>query len=430
MRAGRAACWLRRPGARGPGGRARGGRRAGAAGRARAAGVGPRTGRVERAPCGSDAGRALRGARGRPPPLLVGVGASRARADEARPSAAPVPREVHPAARRGAARRYVRPGGRVLDPFAGSGTTLVQCARIGLRRRRRRRRGVQLPADARQDGALRRVSPRERAARRRLAARTLAARGRAATSREWYAPRAAAELLHFRARCSTSTSTPTCSSRARPRRALGAAARPTSTSSSRRRRSVEPVLVPQAPADLPAGRGGRQVPRPLPRRHARPAEGVPARPGERRAAEVLHGDARERRARGRVRRRSSPRRRTRASSTTTSSTATPTSCSGWTIVASASWAQLRAGPAGPRSRSTVDGNLGSAASLRGVSARPERPCVIVVNDRRELYPEILERSGLRLDDRLERHVNRRTGRRAGEYFESVLIATSAPLRVG
>ena len=47
--------------------------------------------------------------------------------------------------------------------------------------------------------------------------------------------------------------------------------------------------------------------------------------------------------------------------------------------------------------------------------------VIVVNDRRELY-EILERSGLRLVDRLERHVNRRTGRRAGEYFESILVA--------
>src|SRR5215510_14631374 len=27
--------------------------------------------------------------------------------------------------------RYVRPGGRVLDPFAGSGTTLVQCLESG-----------------------------------------------------------------------------------------------------------------------------------------------------------------------------------------------------------------------------------------------------------------------------------------------------------
>jgi len=45
-----------------------------------------------------------------------------------------------------------------------------------------------------------------------------------------------------------------------------------------------------------------------------------------------------------------------------------------------------------------------------------------LNDRRDLYPEILERAGLRLDERLRRHVNRRTGRRAGEFFEDVLIA--------
>jgi hypothetical protein len=47
---------------------------------------------------------------------------------------------------------------------------------------------------------------------------------------------------------------------------------------------------------------------------------------------------------------------------------------------------------------------------------------VVVNDRRDLYPAILEHAGLRLVDRLERHVNRRTGRRAGQYFESVLVA--------
>jgi hypothetical protein len=50
------------------------------------------------------------------------------------------------------------------------------------------------------------------------------------------------------------------------------------------------------------------------------------------------------------------------------------------------------------------------------------PILIVVNDGRELYPEILERARLRLEERLRRHVNRRTGRRAGEYFEDVLIA--------
>jgi energy-converting hydrogenase Eha subunit B len=49
--------------------------------------------------------------------------------------------------------------------------------------------------------------------------------------------------------------------------------------------------------------------------------------------------------------------------------------------------------------------------------------VIVVNDRRGLYPEILERSGLREEVRHRRHVNRRTGRRAGEYFEDVLVCS-------
>jgi hypothetical protein len=50
------------------------------------------------------------------------------------------------------------------------------------------------------------------------------------------------------------------------------------------------------------------------------------------------------------------------------------------------------------------------------------PVLIVVNDRRDLYPEILERAGLRLEERRRRHVNRRTGRRAGEFFEDVLVA--------
>jgi hypothetical protein len=50
---------------------------------------------------------------------------------------------------------------------------------------------------------------------------------------------------------------------------------------------------------------------------------------------------------------------------------------------------------------------------------------VVVNDRRALYDEILDRAGLRLEQRYSRHVNRRTGRRAGEYFEDVLVARRA-----
>jgi hypothetical protein len=56
------------------------------------------------------------------------------------------------------------------------------------------------------------------------------------------------------------------------------------------------------------------------------------------------------------------------------------------------------------------------------SLRPGAPLLVVVSDRRDLYPAILERAGLRLRERLRRHVNRRTGRRAGEFFEDVLVA--------
>ena len=51
---------------------------------------------------------------------------------------------------------------------------------------------------------------------------------------------------------------------------------------------------------------------------------------------------------------------------------------------------------------------------------------IVVNDRRALYDDIARRAGLRLESRSARHVNRRTGRRAGEYFEEVLWLAAAP----
>jgi hypothetical protein len=68
-----------------------------------------------------------------------------------------------------------------------------------------------------------------------------------------------------------------------------------------------------------------------------------------------------------------------------------------------------------------DGIVAALTNAAG-ALRPGAPVLIVVNDRRDLYPEILERSGLRLEERLRRHVNRRTGRRAGEFFEDVLVA--------
>ena len=71
----------------------------------------------------------------------------------------------------------------------------------------------------------------------------------------------------------------------------------------------------------------------------------------------------------------------------------------------------------------VDGISGVLANCVG-SLATDAPVIVVVNDRRDLYPEIFRRTGLRVVDRLERHVNRRTGRRAGEYYESVFVAVA------
>jgi hypothetical protein len=60
-----------------------------------------------------------------------------------------------------------------------------------------------------------------------------------------------------------------------------------------------------------------------------------------------------------------------------------------------------------------------------VKLRRRAPILIVVNDRRDLYMDILARAGLELEERLRRHVNRRTGRRAGEYFEEILVARAS-----
>jgi DNA modification methylase len=67
-----------------------------------------------------------------------------------------------------------------------------------------------------------------------------------------------------------------------------------------------------------------------------------------------------------------------------------------------------------------DGMVEVLENVRPV-VRAGAPIVIVVNDRRDLYPEILERAGLEVEERLVRHVNRRTGRRAGEFYEDVLV---------
>jgi hypothetical protein len=70
---------------------------------------------------------------------------------------------------------------------------------------------------------------------------------------------------------------------------------------------------------------------------------------------------------------------------------------------------------------------GIAAVLRNArtALRSGAPVLIVVDDRRGLYPDVLEQAGLTLETTYRRHVNRRTGRRNGEFYEHILVARSA-----
>jgi DNA methylase len=86
--------------------------------------------------------------------------------------------------------------------------------------------------------------------------------------------------------------------------------------------------------------------------------------------------------------------------------------------------ELGAGSAGTSRAALEDYSDGIASAVANAagSLRGGAPVIVVVNDRRDLYPRILERAGLLLEERFRRHVNRRTGRRAGEFFEDVLVA--------
>ena len=91
----------------------------------------------------------------------------------------------------------------MLDPFAGSGTTLVQALESGLDATGVDVAAVQLPADAREDARATTCSCSSASCATRCA-RLEALRRRAgrprprAFVRDWYAPKAAAELLFFR----------------------------------------------------------------------------------------------------------------------------------------------------------------------------------------------------------------------------------------
>ncbi|MCC6802656.1 MAG: class I SAM-dependent methyltransferase [Anaerolineae bacterium] len=56
-----------------------------------------------------------------------------------------------------------------------------------------------------------------------------------------------------------------------------------------------------------------------------------------------------------------------------------------------------------------------------ISMPANSPIIVVANDRKELYPEIAQLARMKVEATLERHVNRRTGRRSTEFYETIFI---------
>jgi hypothetical protein len=323
--------------------------------------------------------------------------------------------------------RYVVPGGHVLDPFAGSGTTLVQSLESG-----RDATGVDIAGF---NCLLMRVKTRRHnlaALRRDLMwaheqASTFEADGRTPPDatpyvRDWFAPRAAAELLRFRSLLEQVASADVL------RVILARAAR------SARRTTHFDLDVPREPQHAPywchkhrrtctpVGEARRFLLRYTLDTLDRIETFAAARADEAYAS-VRHGDARELELVGPF-----------------DGVITSPPYPGlidyheqhryaYELLGLDERRESELGrPARGLGREAIRAYVdGVAAVLANARRRlvPDAPVCIVVNDRRDLYPEILRRAELRLDDRLERHVNRRTGRRAGEYFESILVCRAA-----
>ncbi len=318
--------------------------------------------------------------------------------------------------------RYVRPGGRILDPFAGSGTTLVQALESGYDAV-----GIDVAAfncllmrvkTARHDSFL-----LERELRDALTRRSRSRERPQGYVRKWYAPRAAAELLHFRSLVSEYEHADVL------RVVLARAAR------SARLTTHFDLDFPKRPQREPYScHKHRRICRPvqeadkfLARYVLDTLERLKAfqRLRDRaRTAHVVHGDAREVALDGPF-----------------DGVLTSPPYPGlidyheqhryaYELLGLDDRRERELGAAARGlSRAAIeDYATGISQILRRCAdtLAPGAPVIVVVNDRRGLYPEILERSGLDLVDRLERHVNRRTGRRAGEYFESVFVGVRSP----
>ena len=318
--------------------------------------------------------------------------------------------------------RYVTPGGRVLDPFAGSGTTLVQCLESGYDAV-----GVDVAGF---NCLLMRVKTAEYDLERLEAdlhgALARPGRSRARPTRyvrEWFSPAAAAELLHFRSIVDDYEHADVL------RVVLARAARSSRLTT---HFDLDFPRVPQVGpywchkhrrTCAPVQEAGKFLSRYLLDTLARleTFTGVRARGF---AARVLHGDSTKLGLDGPF-------------DAVITSPPYPGLIDyheqhryAYELLGLDDRRERELGAAvSGTGRAAIEAYVAGISTVLTRSADAlvdHAPVLVVVNDRRDLYPEILRRSRLRLVDRLERHVNRRTGRRSGEYFESVLVCVRDP----
>ena len=85
--------------------------------------------------------------------------------------------------------------------------------------------------------------------------------------------------------------------------------------------------------------------------------------------------------------------------------------------------EIGAASNGSSRRAISDYQKGIAEVFRRAAAAMPKgaPLVVVAGDRHNLYDNIAEMAGVEVEAVLRRHVNRRTGRRASEFYESVFI---------
>jgi DNA modification methylase len=316
--------------------------------------------------------------------------------------------------------RHLTRGQRVLDPFAGSGTTLVQALESGLSAS-----GCDVAAF---NCLLMRVKTRRydpfllesdlRDCLRRFRRGDGEAGEPSAFVRDWYAPRAAEELLRFRALAAGYEHEDVL--RVVLSRAARSARRTTHFDLDfPKRPQIEPYWCHKHRRECrPVGEAAKFLSRYTLDTLARLKEF--ARVRGRGEAEVLHGDARELGLGGPF-------------DAVVTSPPYPGLIDyheqhryAYELLGLDDRRELELGAAALGVSRTALGAYsdGIVAVLANAceAARPGAPVLVVVDDRRGLYPEILERAGLRLETTYRRHVNRRTGRRNGEFFEDVLVA--------